>query len=261
MNINKHLSTFESFLNERATDAVKLKWVTGIHEDFVNECRRNIGKIIDALFSEAYYSYQAGDLTISITIDELLNTSGDEALGQYTDETRELVITLFPALRKIRYGTGYIGIGMIDDLEEISEEELEIYTEAIKSALTDPSSQMFGKIKSVFMHELVHHWDNVNYGAGYVKSAENLEKIRHDIEDAIERDRFYFGMPHEINARFVQALALLIDNHGTGYGDYQTFEEMFLNYFLRFSALSGGTQTKIRKRLFYFFENDLKKFD
>ena len=257
----KNLQTYEQFLNESASDSLKLRYVTKTHQDFVTNCKRNFKSIIDDLFSEGYHTYKVKELTISISIDDLLNASGDSAVGQYSDETRELSITLFPILRKIKYGSGYIGIGMIDDLEEITDEELDIYIGIVKDALINPRSVEFGKIKDVFVHELVHHWDNVNYGPGYAKNVDDLENTRHEIEDKLQRDKFYFGMPHEINARFIQALSTLMDNHGSRFGDYRTFEEMFLPYFINYSMVSQDVQNKIKKRLFYFFENDLKDFN
>ena len=219
-------------------------------DKYLHNRRKVVGKAIS--------KKKVKELTISISIDDLLNASGDSAVGQYDDETRELSITLFPVLQKIKYGSGYIGIGMIDDLEEITDEERDIYIGIIKDALTNPRSVEFGKIKDVFVHELVHHWDNVNYGSGYAKNMDDLENTRHAIEDKLQRDKFYFGMPHEINARFIQALSTLMDNHGSGFGDYRTFEEMFLPYFINYSMLSQDVQNKIKKRLFYFFENDIK---
>jgi len=248
-------------LMESASDSLKLQYVTKTHQDFATKCKRNFKGIVDDLFSEGYHTYKVKELTISISIDDLLNASGDSAVGQYDDETQELSITLFPVLQKIKYGSGYIGIGMIDDLEEITDEERDIYIGIIKDALTNPRSVEFGKIKDVFVHELVHHWDNVNYGSGYAKNMDDLENTRHEIEDKLQRDKFYFGMPHEINARFIQALSTLMDNHGSGFGDYRTFEEMFLPYFINYSMLSQDAQNKIKKRLFYFFENDLKDFN
>lgn len=257
----KNLHAFEEFLNESSTDALKLRYATKTHQDFVNNCKRNIQVIMNDMFSESYYTYKVKELTISISIDDLMNSSGDSAVGQYTDETKELSISLFSILEKIKYGSGYIGLGMIDDLEEITDEELNIYKGIIKDALTNPRSMEFGKIKDVFIHELVHHWDNVNYGSGYAKNTEDLEGTRHEIEDVIERNKFYLGMPHEINAKFVQALSTLMDNHGSGFGDYRTFEEMFLPYFINFTMLNQDVKNKIKKRLFYFFENDLKEFN
>lgn len=257
----KHLQIFESFLKEGANDSLKLKYVIKTHQDFVTDCKRKFKSIIDDLFSEGYYTYTIKELTISISIDDLVNASGDSSVGQYDDETQELSISLFPILQKIKYGSGYIGIGMIDDLEEITEQERDIYIGIVKDALTNPRSVEFGKIKDVFVHELVHHWDNVNYGSGYAKNMDDLENTRHAIEDKLQRDKFYFGMPHEINARFVQALSTLMDNHGSGFSDYRTFQEMFLTYFINFSMLSQDAQNKIKKRLFYFFENDLEDFN
>lgn len=254
----KCLHTFESFLQESYSDGLKLKYVAKTHHDFVNDCKRNYKKIIGDLFSEGYYTYNVKELTISISIDDLQNLSGESAVGQYTDETRELSITLWSALEKIKYGSGYIGLGMIDDLEEITDEELDIYKSIVKDALTNTRSAEFAKIKDVFIHELVHHWDNVNSGTGYAKELADLEDTRHEIEDAIERDKFYLGMPHEINARFIQAISTMIDNHGAQYGDYRTFQEMFLPYFINYSMLNQDAQDNIKKRLLYFYENDLK---
>ena len=152
----KNLYNYNDFINEgkdlmeSASDSLKLQYVTKTHQDFVTNCKRNFKGIVDDLFSEGYHTYKVKELTISISIDDLLNASGDSAVGQYDDETRELSITLFPVLQKIKYGSGYIGIGMIDDLEEITDEERDIYIGIIKDALTNPRSVEFGKIKAKF---------------------------------------------------------------------------------------------------------------
>lgn len=252
------VKNFKEFLNESINDATKLKFIGEYYDLFFNYCKKNTKKIIDTLFEDAYYEFKIKDVNVIITIDELITESGGVSLGQYSDENKELTISLYSPLRKIKYGSRYIGLSQVDDLSEIDEDELEIIKEITIACLTNQSNEFAKNVKSVFIHEMTHHWDNINYGIGFQKNVSDLEGIRNNI--SIEKsDTYYWNMHHETNAKIIQALDGLLDNHGNKFGDFNIFYELFLNYFPMYYKMDAYNQKKVQKRAFKFFNDYLNK--
>ena len=219
-------------------------------DGFFEYCRNNIDEIVETLLSDAYYEFEVYDLIIVLTIDDLININNQRTLGEYDDDTNTLRIVMFTYFEKF--------LGGLDNLSELSEDEKKLIGGGIKNILVTPNNEFTRKIQSnirkVFYHEMIHHFDNVKYGKNYSDSVNRMELIKHEIEDDEKRLGYYNNMSHEIDANFISTLSQLIDNHGEGYGDFRTFQEMFLDYFPRWEILSDVNKSKIMKRLYKFFE-------
>ena len=243
----KHLRRFNEGHKE---DSEKLIFSKKYLSGFFDYCKKNIGEIVETLLSDAYYEFKVYDLDIVLTIDDLVNANDQRTLGEYDDATNTLRIAMFPYFEKF--------LGGLDDLSELSEDEKEIIGEGITNILVTANNEFAKKIQSkieqVFYHEMIHHFDNTKYGKTYSDSANRLELVKHEIEDDEKRLGYYVNMPHEIDANFISTLARLIDNHGEGYGDFRTFQEMFLDYFPRWEILSNDNKNKVIRRLYRFFE-------
>jgi len=241
---------FEVLNEGHKEDSEKLAFTQKYSDGFFEYCKRNIKKIIKTLLSEAYYEFKVHDLNVVLTIDDLVNTNGQQTLGEYDDETNTLRIVFFSYFEQF--------LGGIDDLSELSKDEKELVGGGIQNILVSPQNDFTTKIQSdikkVFYHEMIHHYDNIKYGKKYSDSTTSLEKIKSEIEDEEERLGYYVNMPHEIDANFISSLATLIDNHGSGFGEFRMFQEMFLDYFPRWDELSSGNKNKVVKRLYKFFE-------
>ena len=231
-------------------DYEKLIFSKKYSSGFFDYCRKNIDEIVETLLSDAYYEFKVYDLIIVLTIDDLVNDNNQRTLGEYDDDTNTLRIVMFSYFKKF--------LGGLDDLYELSKDEKELIGRGIKNILVTPNNEFTNKIQSnilkVFYHEMTHHFDNVKYGKKYSDSVNRLELIKHEIEDDEKRLGYYVNMSHEIDANFISTLSQLIDNHGEIYGDFRTFQEMFLDYFPRWEVLSNDNKNKIIKRLYKFFE-------
>jgi len=231
-------------------DYEKLIFSKKYSDGFFDYCRNNIDEIVETLLTDAYYEFKVYDLIIVLTIDDLININNQRTLGEYDDDTNTLRIVMYTYFEKF--------LGGLDDLSELSEDEKELIGGGIRNILVTPNNEFTNKIQSnirkVFYHEMIHHFDNVKYGKNYSDSVNRLELIKHEIEDDEKRLGYYVNMSHEIDANFILTLSQLIDNHGEGYGDFRTFQEMFLDYYPRWEILSNDNKNKIMKRLHKFFE-------
>jgi len=223
------------------SDDKKLNFAKDFYNYFLKYCRNNIDEIVNTLLTEGYYSFYLYEINVEITIDDLVGS-----LGEYDDDAKKLTIGLFKIFKQF--------LSKIDDLEELEDYEKELLYDGIKKVLTDENSTYLKEIREIFIHEITHHYDNINYGFGYRNNVEKLERIRKEIEDEEKRNNFYLNMHHEINARIITALDQLIDNHGTGFGDFDTFFRMTLDYFPYYHKLSYENKQKVQKRLYKFFQ-------
>lgn len=244
-------TTIREFLNEGyEKDSEKLTFTKKYTDGFFDYCEKNIKKIVKTLLSEAYYEFKLYDLNVVLTIDDMVNANGNRTLGEYDDETNTLRIVMFSYFKQFLDG--------IDDFSELSKDEKELIGGGIQNILVSPQNDFTRKIQSsirqVFYHEMIHHYDNVEYGKRYSDSIAKLELIKSEIEDEEERLGYYVNMPHEIDANFISTLSRLIDNHGEEYGDFRMFKEMFLDYFPRWDELSNNNKNKLTKRLYKFFD-------
>jgi hypothetical protein len=238
------------FLNESyEKDSEKIIFSRKYSDGFFDYCKKNIKKIVKTLLSDAYYEFKLYDLNVELTIDDVLNTNQQQTLGEYDDETNTLRIVMFSYFKQF--------LDVIDDLSELSKDEKELIGNGIQNILVSPNNDFTRKIQSsimqVFYHEMIHHYDNTNYGKRYSDSIAKLELIKSKIEDEEKRLGYYVNMSHEIDANFISTLSRLIDNHGEGYSDFRMFKEMFLEYFPRWDELSSSNKNKITKRLYKFF--------
>jgi hypothetical protein len=238
-------------LNEgHKEDSEKITFAKKYSDGFFDYCKTNIKKIVKTLLSEAYYEFIVYDLNVVLTIDDLVNTNEQRTLGEYDDETTTLKIVMFSYFERFLEG--------IDDFEELSKDEKELIGGGIMNILVTADNEFArniqDSIRQIFYHEMIHHYDNIKYGKGYVDSVDKLEDIKTKIKDEEKRLGYYVNMPHEIDANFISTLARLIHNHGNGYGDFRTFKEMFLDYFPRWETLSNDNKSKVIKRLYKFFE-------
>ncbi|MSP69098.1 MAG: hypothetical protein EXR20_02370 [Bacteroidetes bacterium] len=230
-------------------DYEKVVFVNKYSDTFFDYCKKNIKKIIKTLLSGAYYNFKIYDLNVVLTIDDLVNTNGERTLGEYEDETNTLKIVMFSYFERFLEG--------IDDFEELSKDEKELIGGGIMNILVTADNEFTrniqDSIRQIFYHEMIHHYDNIKYGKGYVDSVNKLEETKESIKSK-ERLRYYVNMQHEVDANFISTLARLIHNHGEGYGEFRTFQEMFLGYFPRWEELSKDNKNKVTKRLYKYFE-------
>lgn len=239
--IREHIDrvrNWKQFLNEN--DDKKLNFAKDYFNFFLEYCKNNIDEIANSLLTDGYFSFDLRKIKVEITIDDLVGS-----LGEYDDDEKKITIGLFKIFKQF--------LSKIDDLGELADYEKELIYNGIKKVLTDKNSTYLEKIKEIFIHEITHHYDNINYGEGYRDNVEKLERIRKEIEDEEKANNFYLNMHHEINSRIITALDQLIDNHGTGYGDFDTFFEMTLKYFPYYYKLSDENKKKVVKRLYKFF--------
>ena len=244
-------TTIREILNEGyEKDSEKLTFTKKYTDGFFDYCEKNIKKIVKTLLSEAYYEFKLYDLNVVLTIDDAVNANGNRTLGEYSDEINELRIVLFSYFKRFLDG--------LDDLSELTKDEKELIGGGIENILVTANNDFALNIKDairkVFYHEMTHHYDNIKYGEGYSDSAGKLELIKSEIEDEEKRFGYYVNMPHEIDANFISTLSRLIDNHGSGFGDFRTFQEMFLGYFPRWENISTNNKNKVIKRLYKFFD-------
>ena len=244
-------TTIREFLNEGyEKDYEKIIFSRKYSDGFFDYCKKNIKKIIKTLLSEAYYEFKLYDLNVVITIDDLVNTNGNRTIGEYDDEINELRIVLFSYFKSFLDG--------LDDFSELTKDEKELIGGGITNILITADNEFTkniqDSIKQVFYHEMIHHYDNIKYGKGYSDSAGRLEIIKSEIEDEEKRLGYYVNIPHEIDANFISTLTIMFDKHGEGYGDFRTFQEMFLGYFPRWAELSNENKNKVIKRLYKFFD-------
>lgn len=230
---------------ERKNDPEKIQFAEDFWILFLDYCGKNIDDITKTLLSEAYYKFKIDDTNFIITIDDILGP-----LGQYNDDTKTLTIGFYKQFEQF--------LGGLEQLDDLKDYERESISDGIKYILTEPTynkeiTRLHNKVKQTFIHEIIHHYDNLKYGKGYAKSVDKLEDTRSNITNDDEMYKYYYNMPHEIDTHFLTAISQLLDNHGTGYGDFNTFFDMFLEYFQPYKELSDDNKKKIRKRAYSYY--------
>lgn len=240
------IQLFEDYTKDREKiDFAEQHWAL-----FREHCAGESQQLVEDLMAGAYASFELGGVLVTITLDEIVTPSGARSVGQYSDDTRELTLSLFPFIQ----GRVLDGIRSPEDLESLDESDRELLEEALFSVFESNLIQVFER---VFIHEIVHHFAAITYGEGYRRGAERLEQRRERILDPGKSERFYHNMPHEVDTEFISAIRRTLQNHGAeraNYGEFRDFWELFSEYF-RPARLDEPGRRRVLKRALAYFEN------